>query len=280
MITFQNLENLSIDIILNTFNTAFSTYIIPMHLTKEIFEWKIKSENFNPKYSVGAFDGDQLIGLILHCADQDNAPHQIYNGGTGVIEGYRGQSITLRMYQYIIPFLKEEGIDMVTLEVLDNNLAAYQSYKKIGFQENRKLLSFKGIAHLKNSNSDIIIKETKEFDSIKFKDFGNTKPSWQCADHSINRVIDSLKVYTAHRGNETVGYLVYNPTLNRIYQIAVQPTYRKTGIATTLIHHLTTNYQAEISIINIDEKDDETISYFTKIGLQNHINQFALRLPL
>ncbi len=276
MITFKNLENISTDTLLNTFNEAFSVYMIPMNLSKETFEWKIKSENFNPKYSVGAFDKEQLVGLILHCTDDKNAPEIIYNGGTGVIESYRSQSITQRMYEYIIPFMKADGYNKVMLEVIEGNLPAYHTYLKIGFEEVRKFNSFKGLPQLNHTNTLVKIQIEDEFDAYEYQSFGTTQPSWQNANHSLNRVANTLKLITAKLESTTVGYIIYNPQLKRINQIAVLQQYRNQGIGQALIHYILDSFSEEINIINIDEDDANTIQFFKSRGLTNHVNLFEM----
>ena len=101
MITFQTLENISTDKILEVFNLAFSDYIIPFCLTKEQLEDKIKSESIRLEFSVGAFENNQLIGFILHGFDVVDNMKVIYNGGTGVIPAKRGNKATAKKVEVV-----------------------------------------------------------------------------------------------------------------------------------------------------------------------------------
>ena len=60
----RTLENASLPQITAAFNEAFSDYFIKLQVSTEGMAAKIKGEGILQRYSVGAFDGDQLVGLI------------------------------------------------------------------------------------------------------------------------------------------------------------------------------------------------------------------------
>lgn len=67
MITFSTLRKVSIDNLLEVFNSAFSDYFVPMQLLKEQFQTKLNSDCFSPDFSVGAFSSGHLVGFLLLC---------------------------------------------------------------------------------------------------------------------------------------------------------------------------------------------------------------------
>jgi hypothetical protein len=62
----KSLENTEISELATVFNQSFSDYIVPLKITIEQLENKIKSDNIKLKFSVGAFENNRLIGFILH----------------------------------------------------------------------------------------------------------------------------------------------------------------------------------------------------------------------
>lgn len=279
MIRFNTLENTTSQEILDCFNDAFSAYIIPLQLSKELFEWKLKSENFNPSLSVGAFDGDKLVGFILHCTDSKFAPHIVYNGGTGVIEAYRNQAITRKMYNYIIPKLKQNGIKKVLLEVIEGNHAAHQSYLKAGFETIRTLIAYKGDIEVSGINDAIeIIPSEQPLVSLSAQ--MSCVPSWQNASHTLDRVYDTLEVYEAHDNGAIVGYIAYNPLLKRMHQIAVYPNYQRQKIAQTLLNFIANKHGNSQSIINVDSSQLGVNKFLENVGLKKQIQLFEMEMHI
>lgn len=144
MIQIKTLAKTSLEKITGTFNLAFSDYFVPIHLTLEQLSAKMKSDRVNLEYSVGAFEEEELIGFILHGTDIIEDKKVAYNGGTGVIPSKRGKGLTKQMYDFILPRLKEEGIDYLTLEVIFKNIQAIKSYERVGFKIARELKCYKG----------------------------------------------------------------------------------------------------------------------------------------
>ena len=103
--TFKSLEDISKEDIVATLNDAFSQYFVKINFTPTMLQEKFLEEDFNPKYSVGAFDGENLIGVILHGFRIINSEKWVYNMATGVRLSQRGKQLTKKMYQYVIPIL-------------------------------------------------------------------------------------------------------------------------------------------------------------------------------
>ena len=142
--TLQILEKIAFEPIVATFNAAFSDYFVPIKLTKDLLVNKMTVEHIRLKYSVGAFDDGQLIGLILGGLDTVEGKKMAYNGGTGVVPNRRGKGITPKMYEFLLEIYRKEAVDMALLEVIDKNTAAIRSYEKVGFQVLREFDCVKG----------------------------------------------------------------------------------------------------------------------------------------
>jgi len=163
MTTFQTLENIAIEELLEVFNLSFSDYIVPFYLTKEQLEDKIKSDSIKLEFSVGAFQDNQLIAFILHGYDLVDQLKIAYNAATGVIPTKRGGKLTQKMYQHVLPILQENDIDKLLLEVITTNERAIKTYKNIGFKTIRELNCYKGAINITNRKNDFEIRRLEAY---------------------------------------------------------------------------------------------------------------------
>ena len=140
---FRTLDETPIENVSETFNKAFEDYEFNMQHTTEAFVQKLMRERIDLSKSVGAFDGNVMVGFILFGIGEFNGKLTAWDGGTGVLSDYRGQQLTQKMFAYIKRILKASGVKMLLLEVLQKNIPAYTTYQKIGFNITRELLAYK-----------------------------------------------------------------------------------------------------------------------------------------
>jgi ribosomal protein S18 acetylase RimI-like enzyme len=213
-VELKTLESTPITDILTSFNHAFSDYFIKLQLTEETIASKFRSENIDLSLSVGAFNNNRLIGFILHGYDELDGVPTVYNAGTGVIPGFRGQGITKSLYEYCIPLLKTKGIHSHLLEVIDNNYTAIKIYQEIGFKKIRTLDAFK-CQQTVAANTTVTIMGIESI-TEEMQAFGSVKTSWQNSTESINRDIENHKLVGAFRDNELIGYAAFVPATGRV----------------------------------------------------------------
>ncbi|HRH40263.1 MAG TPA: GNAT family N-acetyltransferase [Pyrinomonadaceae bacterium] len=266
---FSTLKKVKAAGIVEVFNSAFADYFVKIELTEMSLADKILAENIILEKSVGAFVENKLVGFILLGIENGVA----YNGGTGVILKARGNSLTGKMYEFILPKLNAEGIYSHQLEVVTENFPAIKIYEKIGFETFRALACFRGKITISKINRDIEIKDFDEIDETLFSQFWNSNPSWQNSISAIKRTKYLHKIVGAFYENNLVGYLIYTET-GRIKQFAVKKEFRHSGIAQTLFAQLS---NPEIIITNVDKRDYETISFLEKLGLNPFLEQFEMK---
>ncbi|KAA5535050.1 GNAT family N-acetyltransferase [Taibaiella lutea] len=278
--TFRTLQGVPFTTILDTFNEAFSDYVVPFKLSLEQLEGKIKSENLNPEISVGAFEDGKLVGYILHGQDIINKQLYAYNGGTGVIPEMRGQKLTMQMYKFIIPVLIAKGFDKIILEVITINKPAIKIYEATGFKISRTLNCYKGTVHTGNTTSDINIKTLERYDREKLQSFWDWQPSWSNSFMAIEQLKESNIALGAYKQDALTGYIIYNPNTKRIQQLAVGKEYRRHRIASQLLNVIAVDYTAEMAMINVDDKDIATNAFLENMGLQKPVVQYEMEMSL
>lgn len=278
--TFQTLQDIDHTTILDTFNDAFSDYIVPLKLTPEQLQGKIKSEQLQLEISVGAFEDEKLVGYILHGRDIINGQLCAYNGGTGVIPSMRGRRLTMQIYQFIMPSLKAKGFDKILLEVITINKPAIKIYEALGFRISRTLNCYKGMISNNVIPSDIEIKPLEDYDWGKLQSFWDWQPSWPNSVTALTQLKANNVALGAYRQQTLTGYAIYNPISKRIQQLAIDKPYRRKGIARQLLNTVAVNHSSEIGMINIDDKDIATNAFLEHIGLTKNVVQYEMEMSL
>ncbi|WP_286813984.1 MULTISPECIES: GNAT family N-acetyltransferase [unclassified Maribacter] len=277
---FKTLDGINRKEILNVFNKSFSDYFIPFHLTEEQLSFKMTADKINLSLSVGVFENSNLIAFILHGFDKVNNEKTIYNGGTGVIPEKRGSGLTKQMHQFILPLLKEKGIDMLQLEVIKVNSQAIISYEKSGYKIARELVCYKGEVSISNTNNGLQIRKLHNYYWDLMESFWDVYPTWQNSKNVINELRPNNISLGSYIDNLLIGYIVFNPKNNRILQIAVSPKFRQKKVASTLVKQLTETYGNTLSIINVDKSSNCINTFFKRIGLKNHLEQLEMKFHL
>ncbi|MCS4303968.1 GNAT family N-acetyltransferase [Chryseobacterium sp. BIGb0232] len=273
---FKTLANVNIEELLAVFNHSFSDYIVPFHLTKEVLVSKIETEKIDMNLSVGAFEEGKLVSFILQAEKLEKGQKIIYNGGTGVVPESRGKGLVRKMYDFIIPILKERNADILLLEVIEGNAAAIRAYENLGFKIVRRLLCFKGDIKSTAENTKITIKEMKDIQWEELRSFWDIEPSWQGAVYVLDPMPENFKTLGAYTDGNLVGYIIYSPVTRKIYQIAVHKDYRKQGIGAVLFTAIADGQP--IAINNVDDASKETAVFLDKkAGLQNWLSQFEMK---
>ena len=277
---FKTLENTSIAELLHVFNEAFSDYPIPMHLTKEQLINKFVAESIKKEYSAGAFEGDKLVGFILHGIGVFDGNKIAYNAGTGVIPSKRGNKITSQLYEFILPILKKNQINKVRLEVLSENSPAINTYTSIGFQKKRILNCYKGsLAELKSA-ADSSVQYLYQPDWKLLQSFWDWSPSWQNSISAVNNSWSQLDTIGLFANDKLVGYIVFNPKINRILQFSIDKSQRKNGFGKQLLNYFALNKSKTVSILNVDDNSIETNSFFLTSGLNLFAKQDEMEMEI
>ncbi|WP_197286358.1 GNAT family N-acetyltransferase [Pedobacter sp. PACM 27299] len=273
----KNLENIDLEKLVAVINLSFSDYIVPLQLNLEILKAKIKAEDIKMELSMGVFDGDEMLGCMLHGLRDTEEGLTVYNGATGVIPSHRGRGLVRKMYEHLLPELKKLEVKNMVLEVITGNHPAIKAYEKMGYTVHRTLDCYRGKIQV-NNNSPVSI--LKEIDPVEWKElmsFWDTKPSWQNAVQSLENSKENCQFVAAYRDDLLVGYAVYNPTSRKINQLAVAKNYRNKGIGTELFAHINEVVdQQEVFVFNVDHNAASTLEFLKAQGLCEHIAQFEM----
>jgi len=276
----RTLEGVGVEVILTALNLSFSDYFVPLQLSTEQLLSKMQSDKTDLGLSVGVFEDDTLIAFMLHGFDVIEHRKVIYNGGTGVIPERRGSGLTQEMYRFVLPLLKYRGVNKVVLEVVSENIQAIKSYERSGFVTKRELLCYKGELPRCQTNPDVEIKRFSDYDWPIMTSFWDIHPTWQNSKNVVNDLKTENVSLAAYDCDQLVGYLVYDPRLKRIQQIAVSKTFRRKGIASALLSELSRTSETKVSVINVDKASEAMHAFFGNFGLEVYLKQFEMELEM
>lgn len=257
-----------------TFTRAFGKTSVKLQPSADEFKRRTY-EKLRVDYRISAamFDGDEMLGFILHTSNSYQGIPTAYNGGTGVLPGFRNQKTAEKLYEYLIPKIREKFIARILLEVVENNESAIKLYEKIGFHYKRKFHCYKQVQPLDLTHTCKIVEEDVSKVDFDFIDF---EPSF--IDSSEQLKLGSEKVLVAQKEGEILGYLIFQPRLGRISQVAVAGKARRERVGESLIFAAQQHSQKTLTIMNIPEDEVGFDRFLKRCGFENQINQFEMEL--
>lgn len=278
--TIQTIPDIKPEILLETFNEAFAEYFVPVQVTASQMRDKMLNDGIDLSISVGAFDQGRLIGFILHGSGMIDGLKTVYNAGTGVLPSYRGQGLTRRMYEFIIPGIKEQGYQLSVLEAITENTPAIKVYESVGFKPKRAVHCFRGNIGSSNRAGDWKIAPISLPENEIIQQWWDWQPTWQNSWAAACRMIDQFQVLGAFRREQLIGYVSYHPVKGRIQQVAVHPQSRRQGVATSLVEQASRDCGVPMSVINIDEMAEADLAFFPSLGMEKLLGQYEMKLPI
>ena len=280
MYDYRSLSFVSYEEIYETFKNAFSDYVVPFSKSFDELIYMIERRGFNADISFGAFYNNELVGFTLNGIGSWEGKLTAYDTGTGVLKEHRKKGIAKQIFLESLPVLRNNNIEQYLLEVIDSNKPAVDLYKKMGFQETRRLnfqVIDKNNLSLKQCDSSVKIMEVENISWNEAKVFWNDKPSWQNSIESIERKRDSFSFVTAKKSGNIIGYGIIQKSNGDIPQLAVKRENRKTNIASALLNYMKDLTDSEnFRFINTIQNDDETNRFFEKIGVQKEGSQLEM----
>lgn len=273
----KNLENIDLEKLVAVINLSFSDYIVPLQLNLEMLKSKIKAEDIKLELSVGVFDGEEMLGCMLHGLRAAEEGLTVYNGATGVIPAHRGKGLVRKMYEYLLPELKKLAVKKMVLEVITGNHSAIKAYEKMGYSVDRTLDCYRGKIQARRNKLVSTLKEIDPVDWSELVPFWDTKPSWQNEIQSLKNSKENCRFVGAYRDDLLVGYAVFNPATRKINQLALAKDQRNKGIGTELFAYINEALeQQEVFVFNVDHHAVPSLEFLKAQGLREHIAQFEM----
>lgn len=258
------------------FLEAFSDYQVDMQMSEEQFRQRVVRDRVELESSAGAFDGDRMIGFYMNGRGAWDGKQTAYDAGTGVVPDFRRRGVAEELFDFMVPQLKERGITQYLLEVLTGNERAVALYRKIGFEEVRRLAVLRSKAMMKTSGDvpGVSIRRLEEPDWDVFCAYWDGKPSWQSSIDAVECVGDQREIVGAFVDEHCVGYGIVHQPSGLLMQLAVAPAFRRRGIGRRILAAL--SGEGILKVNNVDEELKGTLAFFKANGFEIVLGQFEM----
>lgn len=271
-----------------TLQEAFADYAVDMtSLTEERLRIRCAKNNVDWEISVGAFNGDRMVGFTLIGVDSWRGGLGAFDAATGIVPAFRGRGLARTMFEHALPELQDRGVDTFVLEVLVDNEPAIRAYRKTGFEISRTLKCY-GL-DLADLASDAARVEPFPVRPIERLIVGTLEsavdwlPSWENSFRAIERIPDDLVCLGAFDGLECVGALAYSPAMNWILTLVVRSTHRRLGVGSALLMHLGKALAGRIDLVkllNVDAVDQGMTGFLEASRFQLLVDQYEMVRPM
>ena len=270
----KKLENIEFDIIVDCFLRSFENYYVNVPTDKNYYKRRWEMAKVDYALSYGMFDGENLVGFIIHAIDDRNGKRIAFNTGTGVLPEYRGKRIVKSIYDFALPDLRINGIEKCALEVILENTKAIKAYQRIGFEMCKTFNCFSGEIQL-DSNEKIELNEV-DHDAFDWEGLPNQHLySWDF--HSEVLKNGDYQYYQVINDDRVESYFVVDPRTEYLAQFEILN--KSEGCWNRLFTGIK-EVSNSIKIINVDTRLKQKIDFIYSIGLTNTVNQYEMEMNL
>ncbi|SDN54645.1 Acetyltransferase (GNAT) family protein [Fictibacillus solisalsi] len=213
MLTFKKFSTLSFEEAVHLFNEGFKYYFTDIHLTVDALLKKMANEELSPERSLVVYDQDKPVGFVLNGFRTINGQQVSWNGGTGIVPGYRGKGTGKELMKACMELYKQEGVNYLMLEAISENTKAIKLYEKMGYKKNDDLIFYVSNESLStdafsyNGNYNVVHALPQE---VGVLDFYNHFSPWQTQAQGLA----SAEAVVVKSGDEPVGYALYRCVRN------------------------------------------------------------------
>ncbi|MCJ8164012.1 GNAT family N-acetyltransferase [Pontibacter sp. E15-1] len=270
----------------DAFLESFSDYLMPVQLSADEFKVKIKREGIALPFCVAAYVGTEMAGFILTGLGEWHGHPAAYNAGTGVLPQYRGYGLTQQLYAFLLPKLRQSGIEECLLEVIQENAPALRAYKAVGFQVTRTLDLFRApkaeLLLQVEAPDHVTISEAATPDWRTYCCFWEAEPSWQNTAEAIRKSPEQTVLLEARTWDrEIVGYIAFFPGTGSVAQFAVDKAHRGRGVGTALLREAVRLAQApSLMFVNVDTSAASLVHYLSRRHFNHLLRQYEMLMPI
>lgn len=268
------------------FREAFADYGVDMsYMTEENLMIRAEKNAVDWDLSVGAIQGDRLVGFTLIGVGEWGGALCAFDAATGIVPEHRGRGLARVMLDAALPPLRERGVKRFVLEVIQGNDPAVRAYRKAGFQVSRELACFDLLPDLRapatRVDDPFDIREADRDIVEGLAAEADWTPSWENSFAAIRRIPDDLVVLGAFEEDEPAGVIVFTPALGWIMSLIVARTHRRLGMGSALVRRLAARVGPDLArdalkLLNVDRSDRGMIAFAQACGFAHRLDQYEM----
>lgn len=141
-IEIKRLKSCTLEQAVTAWNTGFEGYYFDATMTVDHFTTRLIMEGLSPELSVVAFVEGEPAGLVLSGIREICGKKVAWNGGTGVASKFRRMGVGKALVQASLEVYEEQGVDIATLEAIQDNRKAIELYRQSGYEITDHLVYF------------------------------------------------------------------------------------------------------------------------------------------
>jgi ribosomal protein S18 acetylase RimI-like enzyme len=245
------------------YNQTRVDYMVPMPMNASRLREYVEIYNVDLDASAVAVDGSEILGLAMLGVREKRA----WITRLGVIRTKRRQGAGGILVGYLIEQARQKELDYIILEVIKNNIPAYNLFAKYGFQTTRELLVLRrppSPARAHNLPAEIIRLSYSE--AVHLLDRRRSKPSWLDEKESLVNA-GNLGGYYVILEDGSKGWLVYQNTVFQLGRLVIQT---EAGdplkVARALLRQLHTDHSVQDTKTENLPADDPHWPVFREMG--------------
>ncbi|XKE94140.1 GNAT family N-acetyltransferase [Metaplanococcus flavidus] len=292
MVEIRRLSECTVEQGVEAWNKGFEGYPFDMTTTPEAFEKRMAQEGLSGELSVVAFDDEEAVGLVLNGIRESGGRKIGWNGGTGVAMSWRKKGIGLQLMEKTLEILKEQDVEVATLEAISGNGKAIELYKKLGYEivDELHFMKLDGAVESKvpsdSGKYDIRKADPQEIGQLPF--YRGDFP-WQIQWQSVR---EGKGVIAFDEEGQAAGYALFRKlegengkhTRTLLYQLETSKDAEKREELTVfLLNEVFGNFDDEISrtAVNVPvENNALTYNTLKKLGFEKNIAQVFMKKQL
>jgi ribosomal protein S18 acetylase RimI-like enzyme len=267
---------------LRAFREAFADYALDMsYMTDDHLRNRWTKNGVVYPSSAGAFHAGRLVGFTAVGIDRWQGDLAAFDAATGIVPEHRGQGLAGRMFDLLLPMLREQGVRRFVLEVLQDNAAAITAYRRAGFDVTREFDAYRAQPDVRPAGGagEAAASQRASRETIAgFAEHCDWPPSWENSHSSLLRVPDELVVLVSSVEGQPAGLLVYYPGLNWITSVVVKREFRRRGVARRLIERLRAELGEGVlpKVVNVEHADAALRALLERTGFAVYARQYEM----
>lgn len=272
MYRYETIEGLPLTELAECLNLAFSDYYLPIRLNEDALAGICKASGVDEKLSFAAFQGDQMVGVLLHSRGVYRGKNVMFDVAAGIVPEHRGKKVFTNLFSLAEQEARRQGVEACCLEVLQQNEKAIALYQKQGFSVCREFVVLQADA----SRCTVSASENVEFTDYEPLSFQKDVfchcplPSYEHSDAVIRQNPELYGLALVKRG-EQAAFCLYTKADGSIVQMG----YQNIEELEVILQNLLVHYGA-VTAKNIDAEEQEVLKLLCRLGFKEVARQFEM----
>ncbi|MBZ0301215.1 MAG: GNAT family N-acetyltransferase [Anaerolineae bacterium] len=273
-IRIQPATHIAFDALVHVFNTGYAAYRVPVQLDALDLRHHIEQNDIDLDASQVALSENQPVGMVLLGIRQPCA----WIGGLGVELAHRRQGIARALMQAAIDEAHARSLASIQLEVIDDNTAASNLYRDLGFQTRRRLLVLEYPSKPLPASD---VRPLEMLDARQISDLQRrlhpTPPPWQ---RQFGTPGSGAQLWVSPNADDPRAYALGFATDTRVHLLDIACAAGDEAILETLIRNIyQTHPSADGRLVNLGE-NERAWPVLEKLGWREYLAQFEMQLAL